>query len=1854
MEDDENAFPNLQKAPESDLERETFETGDEKIAEECEFLLESGEWNGMFSSEAVADKVGGKAGLEDNAAAESRVVMAVVPVEELTEEGGGEVMISDVEDRQLKRKPDEGTGILDDSKVASAVSDAGNSVLFSEPKVDAREDEFSVEPNLGMATEEEFMTIANSEVEAVVPDADEAPAFSGSPEYVRGDECLAASEGMEFLNDRAELVMESVISEEEKVEEVGAQVDFAHCGDFENDLEVVVVGGEDREDKVDFMENYLEAGIAEKSSCVKEEKVDLFITKETPITDVNVELELITEVDTNLVNFREHEEVLESSGTDLRDKLAGNEEVSAEEKLMSETEMVEEKCICEDSVKDFKLIESVIAAENRDVAVVDEEFPAGNSGMEIDERVESDVFCNDVSMEAQLEGAEVETWTTSLAVTDKIHSDNTITVVTDPDQEMDDSPAALQDKEDEKIMDEEATEIETETEVAESRIASEGKRKRGKFLRSSSISKVTTKASSRKKVGEDVCFICFDSGELVLCGRRGCPKAYHPSCVNRDEAFFRAKGRWNCGWHMCSICEKNAVFMCYTCTFSLCKRCSKDVIISCVRGNKGFCEICKRTVMLIENHEQGKTDIQNQIDFDDRGGWEYLFKHYYIQLKSKLSLSSVEVAEAKNPWKGSNAFSSLSKQGSSEAQADENDEGSGSDISIENLNAIKAKRRKLEKKPKSLTKEKELVSAGDVTGDKVLSSAGSSEWASKELLEFVSHMKNGDISKLSQFDVQELLLEYIKRNKLRDPRRKSQIVCDARLEIIFGKPRVGHFEMLKLLDSHFLIRDEQNEDVQESAICIENNQLDADGNADHLTKGGKDGRRKIRKKGIWGPQSNLDDYAAIDIHNISLIYLHRKLMEDLLEDVQTFHDKVIGVFVRIRISGSIQKQDMYRLVQVVGTSKAEEPYKIGKRTTDTLVEILNLDKIEVISVDTISNQEFTEEECKRLRQSIKCGLISRLTVGEILDKTKEIQAVKVNDWLESEIVRLSHLRDRASDLGHQKELKECVEKLQILKTPEDRDRRLKEIPEIHSDPRMDPSYESDDSNHETEDSRQDDFWRSRGSSVSTRVKDRISPEGDDPVNDSWGSPVKISPKKLELSRSVSGDDFSANAPCGGEMVNENCRNSETDREPQKANNLEKLSSANPMSAELRRSVCDNDFSANAPCGGEMVNGNCHNSEDREPQKSDNLEKLGSANPMSAELSRSVSGNDFSANAPGGGEMVNENCRNLETDGEPLKSNNLEKLSSANSMSAELSRSVSGNDFSANATCVGEMVNGNCINSETDGEPQKSNNLEKVSSANSKSADRTMNAASEADSLSGVASLTSQASLPAGVAEISIKVNDRKKIWHYQDPSGKVQGPFSMARLRKWNNAGYFPSDLRIWRTTEEQDHSILISNALVGKFQAELPAVDHMIPPVDTLHTTSLNHGQVIPTVDQNSRSIAKFSTEKRTGNAVTNIPIPMSALGNASWTEGEGDLPSGAIQSPGVKGIVSSPTAILRDMEHHSAVHCSANFNPTLPMPQQGILVGSADSLHLQPTISSEPHAVQMNLHPPIMVQSVQQVSSQSPLAETQGWSSTAQSGQPQEYGWTAPVQNSAPSLVNQSTTAGPQSEFWRPNQGSQPNIYPHATPNASWGIAPAENNAPSGVRPEILNTGWGMQQANPNMGLGNPSAGNTNTNRGHPVQAPPRGNANSSWVAPTTNAGANTQGPMPGNVNSGWTPTQGWGGPPVERPVSGNRWGPSGSRPPVEVSAQGTSNQGWGAPQGNHGAWGGEQNHNEGQFSGQMNGQGRDSVFGGGSRPWNRQPTFGGGRGGNQHFNKRDVLCPYNAYGRCRKGAHCDYLHV
>ncbi|KAH7850406.1 hypothetical protein Vadar_032401 [Vaccinium darrowii] len=766
---------------------------------------------------------------------------------------------------------------------------------------------------------------------------------------------------------------------------------------------------------------------------------------------------------------------------------------------------------------------------------------------------------------------------------------------------------------------------------------------------------------------EDVCFICFDGGSLVLCDRRGCPKAYHPACIKRDEAFFRSKAKWNCGWHICSICQKAAHYMCYTCTYSLCKACTKKADYLAVRENKGFCITCMRTIMLIENNDQGNKEMP-QVDFDDKSSWEYLFKVYWIYLKEKLSLTVEELIQAKNPWKAASAVA-CNKSLKVRYGGDNNQVSSSSfNISVGHQESNDSKRR--------TTEQPKLPNNGDSPPTSKSScnqgntSSESTEWASEDLLEFVAHMKNGDTSVLSQFDVQTLLLDYIKRNNLRDPSRKSQIICDFRLKNLFGRPRVGHFEMLKLLEFHFRIKEDFKKDVQGNIIDGVLSQVEVGGNNENLLMTGKERKHKTRTKvEERGPQVNLDEYAAIDVHNINLIYLRRNLMESLVVDSGKFHEKVVGSIVRIRISNNDQKQDMYRLVQVVGTSKVALPYKIGEKTADFGLEILNLDKKETITIDVISNQAFSEDECRRLRQSIKCGLVKRLTVGQVKEKAVALQEVRLNDWLETEVLRLNHLRDRASEKGHKKGLRECIEKLELLKTPEERHRRLREIPEVHADPNMDPNCDSDQDAREIDNKKQGDNLKPRYSGFGRKRRESISAQTGDSKNNSatglW--------KKLNT--------------CG-----------------QNRSLPTKFYLENGAPSRVVQRAHDSHYKGKDSCAS--------NGSEKPGNRIDSCGSVGGGRNNQAVL-RSES---FRVRAP-------------ET--------SILSLSAASAPSA--------ND------------------SETD------------------------------------------------------------KLWHYRDPNGKIQGPFCVVQLRKWSTTGYFPPEMRIWCTNNEEVDSILLTDLLSGKLCKVFP-----------------------------------------------------------------------------------------------------------------------------------------------------------------------------------------------------------------------------------------------------------------------------------------------------------------------------------------------------------------------------------------------------------------------------------------------
>ncbi|XP_059541353.1 histone-lysine N-methyltransferase NSD3 isoform X3 [Myotis daubentonii] len=79
-----------------------------------------------------------------------------------------------------------------------------------------------------------------------------------------------------------------------------------------------------------------------------------------------------------------------------------------------------------------------------------------------------------------------------------------------------------------------------------------------------------------KQMHEDYCFQCGDGGELVMCDKKDCPKAYHLLCLNLTQPPY---GKWECPWHQCDECSSAAVSFCEFCPRSFCKDHGKGALV---------------------------------------------------------------------------------------------------------------------------------------------------------------------------------------------------------------------------------------------------------------------------------------------------------------------------------------------------------------------------------------------------------------------------------------------------------------------------------------------------------------------------------------------------------------------------------------------------------------------------------------------------------------------------------------------------------------------------------------------------------------------------------------------------------------------------------------------------------------------------------------------------------------------------------------------------------------------------------------------------------------------------------------------------------------------------------------------------------------------------------------------------------------------------------------------------------------------------------------------------------------------------------------------------------------------------
>ena len=117
---------------------------------------------------------------------------------------------------------------------------------------------------------------------------------------------------------------------------------------------------------------------------------------------------------------------------------------------------------------------------------------------------------------------------------------------------------------------------------------------------------------------DDECFICKDGGELLLCDRKSCCRAYHLVCINR-KVFPSKSKKWDCPWHFCSKCQKPALAFCSACPVSYCSKHLQDNLSKRPDGSDLFCRVCVELDVKRKEVEAGLDSVPQDVAMKEEG-----------------------------------------------------------------------------------------------------------------------------------------------------------------------------------------------------------------------------------------------------------------------------------------------------------------------------------------------------------------------------------------------------------------------------------------------------------------------------------------------------------------------------------------------------------------------------------------------------------------------------------------------------------------------------------------------------------------------------------------------------------------------------------------------------------------------------------------------------------------------------------------------------------------------------------------------------------------------------------------------------------------------------------------------------------------------------------------------------------------------------------------------------------------------------------------------------------------------------------------------------------------------------------
>ncbi|KAL0364974.1 UNVERIFIED_CONTAM: hypothetical protein Sangu_0595000 [Sesamum angustifolium] len=340
--------------------------------------------------------------------------------------------------------------------------------------------------------------------------------------------------------------------------------------------------------------------------------------------------------------------------------------------------------------------------------------------------------------------------------------------------------------------------------------------------------------------------------------------------------------------------------------------------------------------------------FQERVDFTDHETYEGLFLEYYMNIKREGGFESGDIYAAQDLVKMKKNHQSGSGSEEFDGKEEEEQVSDSDDLDYKKRCRRKCKGKRYQRKKSVM--QTPAKSTRNFIG-----------WASRPLIEFLASIGKSTSEEMSQRDVTSIVNEYVKENKLFHPEKKKMITCDARLQPLFKRKIISKHRVYDLLEAHFAENHDESEDSDPEYDSEDNN-------------GGKPNECKKQK--------------CLD--------MGEKEAYELLKEPESFEEKVIGCFVRVKSDPyDYLSRNSYQLMQVKGVKTVQN----GDNNTEIVLLFSSVPK--EIHLNLLSDDDFSEEECSDLRQKVAAGLLERPTVvSATMTSASRSTAISLTDcWI---------------------------------------------------------------------------------------------------------------------------------------------------------------------------------------------------------------------------------------------------------------------------------------------------------------------------------------------------------------------------------------------------------------------------------------------------------------------------------------------------------------------------------------------------------------------------------------------------------------------------------------------------------------------------------------------------------------------------------------------------------------------------------------------------------------------------------------------------------------------------------------